>query len=143
MKKALLLFVVITILSGCAADTSTDPVTPKLTVDMVKGNYSTTAFNLTENGILTDILAEGSYINLNLLVDGTTSGPFFIPKTITGDSLDIDLSLEGTIAIVNDSVALQHNADTFIRDIKWAFQDNQLTGKDVKSSDNIFVQLQK
>jgi len=142
MKRALVLFAVITILSGCA-DNSTEPDTPKLTVDNVKGNYSTTAFKLTENGTLTDILAEGGYINLNLLVDGTTSGQFFIPKTITGDSLDINLSLEGTFTIVNDSVAFQHNADTFIRDIKWAFQDNQLTGKYVKSSDNMFVQLQK
>lgn len=142
MKKAILLFAVITILLGCA-DNSTEPVTPKLTVDMVKGNYSTIAFNLTENGTSTDILAEGGHININLLIDRTTTGQFFIPKTISGDSLDINLSLEGTFVIVNDSVAFQHNADTFIRDIKWAFQENKLTGRFSSSSANIFVQLQK
>jgi len=142
MRKVLLLFNVLLILLGCT-DNSNEPVTPSLTVDMVKGNYSTIVFNLTENTTLTDILAAGGFININLLSDRTTTGQFFIPKVISGDSSDTNLNLEGTFSIINDSVEFQQNADTFIRDIKWAFKENKLTGKFVSSSTIIFVQLQK
>jgi hypothetical protein len=80
----------------------------------------------------TDWLAQGASIVLTLEANGTTGGHLFIPG-MAEDGGDIDDDLTGTWSIVNGRVELQHEADTFLRDMPFTWSDGRLVGQETWS----------
>jgi hypothetical protein len=80
--------------------------------------YSAALLTTTTNGITTNHIAAGASLNITLRADGTTAGRVFVPD-MGEDGGDFDASLDGqfTFDDVNDVIAFQHSADTFLQDM--------------------------
>lgn len=81
------------------------------------GEYRMTKLVVTEDGSSRDFLALGMRATLILRTDGTTDGSFTSPR-IAGleDDTPFDFDLAGRYRVRGDSVALDHQADTFLKD---------------------------
>lgn len=80
----------------------------------------------------TDWLAEGASIRLNLHEDMTTSGRLYIPGG-DEDGSDMDEDLTGTWTLQGNRVSLDHEADTFLRDMDLFFDGERLEGEETWS----------
>lgn len=79
-----------------------------------------------------DWLAKGASIRLNLHEDMTTSGRLYIPDA-DEDGGDIDEDLTGTWTLQGTRVSLDHEADTFLRDMDLFFDGDRLEGEETWS----------
>lgn len=120
--------------TGC----SDDPVGAGDPIAVVAGSYSAEgAFGTvllttrTEGSeVVVDWLDRGASLLMELHGDGTTSGGLFVPGA-DEDGSDLDEDLTGTWTLFSDgTVGFEHEADTFIRDMRFAFEDGRLTGED-------------
>ena len=115
------------VMAIAACDDDDDPLVPS----DVAGEYvadSATAnavFVVIEEGDTLDVLEEGGSIEIELNEDGTTTGRFFAPGLGEGGE-DIDENLEGEWSLDDGVVTLDHDADTFLRDIEFEFVGNRL-----------------
>lgn len=137
-RTTLLLTIICLVLVGCSDENPTQPVTRQA----VAGNYAAVSFTLRENGTSTDLLAAGASVNINLLIDGTTTGRLFVPGG-DDDGSDLDKDLAGTWSLAGTIVRLQHAADTFLRDLALTFADGRLTGELSSIDGTIAIVLQK
>jgi hypothetical protein len=108
---------------GCDSD---DPFTPS--VDNVAGTYTATTFTTTAAGVTTDHLAAGASVELTLSADGSTSGRLFVPDA-GEEGGDFEANLVGSWTIDDQSVVLDHDADTFLRDVTFTAARNRLTAE--------------
>jgi hypothetical protein len=90
-----------------------DPFSP--TVANVAGTYQATKLQVDSAGHITDYLAIGSAITLELNPAGTVSGHLFIVGG-NDDGGDLDADMAGTWALAGDRVTFDQTADTFVRD---------------------------
>jgi hypothetical protein len=111
-------------------------------IDTVSGPYMATTFTLTQANQTSDLLAAGASIELILLNQGTTGGRLFVPGGAE-DGGDLDLSLEGTWTLQGARVTLQHEADTFLRDLVLTASDSHLEGEFTQSDEAVHVRLEK
>ena len=81
------------------------------------GSYAVTAFTATTGADTVDLLAGGNDISLTLNADGTTSGTFFVAE---GSGLSLDLTGVWAFDPNPPEVRLDHDADTFLRDMTFA-----------------------
>lgn len=79
------------------------------------GTYVAVSFTVTVDGVTDDVLQQGGSIELVLEQDGSTGGRLFVPEGDEGGS-DFDADLAGTWTVNQDTVFLEHEADTFLRD---------------------------
>lgn len=79
-----------------------------------------------------DWLARGASIRLSLHEDMTTSGRLYIPGG-DEDGGDMDEDLTGTWTLQGDRVSLDHEADTFLRDMDLYFDGERLEGEETWS----------
>ncbi len=89
-------------------------------------------FTTTQDGVVTDWLAKGAEIEIDLSANGTTSGRLFIPN-LNDDGeeqagVNFDESLAGTWKLEGDQLTLSHEADTFIRDMTFTVTDGVISG---------------
>ncbi len=96
--------------------------------DGIAGTWEATELTLTVDDETTDLLAEGAELRLVLTDGGATSGTFFVPGAFTESGDDETLSLAGTYTYdANERTAtFEHVADTFIRDVGWALDGDEL-----------------
>lgn len=80
-----------------------------------------------------DWLARGASIRLSLHEDMTTSGRLYIPGA-DEDGGDMDEDLTGTWTIQGNRVSLDHEADTFLRDMDLFFDGERLEGEETWSA---------
>jgi hypothetical protein len=98
-------------------DTTTEPTRASLA-----GTYVATTFTSTTNGVVTNHLQSGGMVTLTLTSAGTTTGQILVPN-------ETDDNLAGTWDIVDDDeIDLDHDADTFIRDMELRVVGNTLVG---------------
>lgn len=114
---------------GCGEGIDADP-----TMTLVAGDYvasdgmgGLSLVTTGVNGDTIDWLASGASIELALDLDGTTSGRMFVPNG-DEDGGDFDADLVGTWSIQGSVVRLEHDADTFLRDIHLDYEDGVLRG---------------
>jgi hypothetical protein len=118
-------------LTACS-DSPTEPGT--LTVQAVAGVYGasgafgTLTFATIDSGAVTDWLEAGASISLRLNTDGTTEGELFIPGA-DEDGSDVEESLTGTWSLAGSVVTLEHDADTFLRDMPLTIVGGRLEGE--------------
>ncbi len=92
-----------------------------------QSGYQASVLTVTENGVTTDLLANGAVLNMMLSDDGGTTGRLFAPGADEGGG-DLDVSLDGTWTETNGVVHFTQSADTFIRDIPFTLSGNLLSG---------------
>ncbi|MGI9626094.1 MAG: hypothetical protein ACR2QM_04605 [Longimicrobiales bacterium] len=69
-----------------------------------------------------DALAAGVSHTLDLRSNGTTRGSLFLPAELNEpDVVDGALDLTGTWILTVSTLTLEHDADTFLRDVDFAF----------------------
>ena len=107
------------LVAGC--DSSTEP-----SIEDVAGSYSASAFVTTTNGVNTDELSRGATITLVLSPSGSVSGHLLVPADASKPALDADMA--GTWALSGRIVTFTQSADTFIRNMSFAFVNNTLNG---------------
>lgn len=91
------------------------------------GSYEAIQLVTTENAVVTDWIAEGAEVTLDLLEGGATTGRFFAPGAgETGGDIDVDLA--GTWSQSGNRVTFDQAADTFIRDMVFVHDDGVLAG---------------
>lgn len=118
---------------GCA-----DPVS----VEDLPGSYEATTFTVREGGATEDLLAQGASFAITLDPNGLTSGRLFIPDG-SEDGSDLDADLTGTWTFVDGDVLFDQTADTFVRDMPFAADDDRLVGEEVFGSATLSVILER
>jgi hypothetical protein len=136
-------------LAGC--DDGVSP--PVLRVDEVAGSYIATrppggtlslgalTFTIVQNGVERDLLAEGSEIDLLLGADGTTTGHVFVAGAEEEGDLEADLT--GTWSLDGTVVTLDHEADTFLRDMPLTVRGDRLEGEETFAGVRVRVVLEQ
>jgi hypothetical protein len=113
------------------------------TMASVAGSYTATTFTVTETGGTTNVLAAGGSISLTLAAAGTTGGRLFVPGGGEGGG-DFDEALTGTWTLQDSTVTLDHDADTFLRDMTLTFRSRrQLVGQGTFTDVTVAVVLAK
>lgn len=119
------------LLGGAAACADSTGPTPDPTVASVAGVYRADAtggeMTTVEGGASTDWLADGGSIRLELRDDGTTAGRIFIPGAAE-EGGDFEADLVGGWSIAGGAVHLDHEADTFLRDMSFQVRGERLEG---------------
>lgn len=107
---------------ACGSDDSTGPGMAD-----VAGSYDATTFTVTTGGTDYDMLESGSSIHLVLSADGTTSGRAIVPAgDVVPEALDEDLV--GTWLLSGSTVTFSHEADSFIGNVPFTVDGNELVG---------------
>jgi hypothetical protein len=133
------------ILTACS-DSPTEPA--PLTVQAVAGVYGASgtfgAYTLTtvDNGDVTDRLDAGASISLRLNADGTTEGELFVPGG-NEDGSDFEANLAGTWHLAGNIVTLEHDADTFLRDMPLTMVVDRLEGDRAFGGTRVRLTLQR
>lgn len=125
------------LLTGCD-DSPTEP-----TPEDVAGSYVATTLTVDEGDTSIDALAEGAAINITLASDGTTTGTFLIPASLSETGQEEQADLEGTWTLDGSSVGFDQEADTFLRDIDLQATDGALEGEEDFGSEAIRVVLER
>lgn len=120
------------LVAGC--DSSTAPSTQD-----VAGSYNASAFVTTTNGVNTDQLSRGATMTLVLAPGGSVTGHLHIPADASSPTLDADMA--GSWALSGRIVTFTQSADTFIRNMSFAFVNNTLNGDAVFGSTRIQLLL--
>ncbi len=119
LRRALFPFAFLALLSGCD-----DPAEPALTMADVAGTYTLTRLDATEQGTTTDWVAGGTEATITLNADGTTTGHMFVPGGDIDEDREMDLA--GTWSLSESEVTFEHDADTFLRDMTFEYDDGVL-----------------
>lgn len=91
----------------------------------VAGNYEASQFTVQIEGEIVDVLTAGGFIEMTLRDSGGVSGRLFIPESLAAGE-ENDFPLDGTYTISGDVVTFDQEADTFIRDLEWSFDNGTL-----------------
>lgn len=83
--------------SGCAGGVDPSEIT---------GTYEAVRFRIERNGVVTDMLARGSSVDLDVNADGTLSGRLVVPAVGGIQVIPIDEAVTGTYTIHSDDVLL-------------------------------------
>ena len=112
--------------------------------EAVAGSYVSSAatpatvLTTTEVGETIDWLAQGAVLTLELRANGTTAGRLMVPG-MDEDGGDFDVDLTGTWTLQGDTIHLDHEADTFLRDMPLRVEGNRLIGD--RTFDGVRVQV--
>lgn len=136
MKRFLLLLLILAV-AQAACDSGTDP---DPTMADVAGTYAATELVTTSGGTSTDQLAEGAEVTITLATDATTRGTLFVPGG-NEDGSDYTASLEGTWSLTSNTVTFDHDAETFLRNMFFTYEDDRLSADAVFGTTQILVTL--
>jgi hypothetical protein len=95
-----------------------------LSPESLAGTYVATTFTLS-GAIVGDVLAEGGSLTITFRADGTTEGSLLIPGSLV-DGDDFAASMVGTFTIVEQTIRLVQDADSFVRDLTWTVDGSEL-----------------
>lgn len=101
--------------------------------DTPAGSYEATRFRATIEGETVDVLAAGGALTMRLRDDGTVSGRLVVPTSLA-EGGEGDVPFAGTYTVTGSgsatTVTFEHEADTFVRDAEWAYDDGRLETDD-------------
>lgn len=130
----LLILAILSTSAACDGDPAgLDPL--QAAMARVAGNYvigeeyGATELTTTEQGETIDWLALGAKVEMNLTVDGSTTGRLSVPGA-DEDGGDFVADLAGRWTLRGDTVHFEHAADTFIRDTPFLVQGKTLVGEE-------------
>jgi hypothetical protein len=132
-------------LTACS-DSPTEPV--PLTIEAVAGVYGASGafgaytFTTVDSGVVTDWLDAGASIALRLNIDGTSEGELFVPGA-DEDGSDFEADLTGTWRLEDNAVTLEHDADTFLREMPLTVVVGRLEGDRTFDGTRVRLTLQR
>lgn len=129
MRKTMAMALLAATAAFGACDDDNDPNVPDDEMQVVAGSYTALTLNTTETGGVIDWLDAGGILTLNLQANGATTGRLFLPGA-DEDGSDVDADLTGTWELEDGEVELDHDADTFLRDMEFDFGNGVLTGEE-------------
>jgi hypothetical protein len=103
------------------------------------GSLGAISLTTEEDGETIDWLAAGASVQLRLTADGKTTGRLFIPGG-DEDGGDMDEDLAGSWTLESNTVHLDHESDTFIRDMPFRVEGARLVGDE--SFDGVRVRME-
>ena len=106
------------------------------------GEFGAIRFRADTADVSRDMLAEGASLVLGLHPNGVTSGRLFIPANVEGVP-DFDEDLTGTWRLEDGEVVLDHDADTFLRDVTFEFDDDRLVVDDLIGGVRVQIELER
>lgn len=125
------------LLTACG-DSPTESSPPE-----VAGSYEATTLTVTEGESTTDALAEGASLAVSLESDGSTTGTFVVPASMSETGEEEVLDLEGSWTRDGRTVRFDHDADTFLRDMALQVADGRLEGEETFGSETVRVVLER
>jgi hypothetical protein len=128
------------VLGACGDGTAPDPSLAVVGTYAAEGPYGAIVFTTEQGGEQIDWLARGASVRLELRSDGATAGRLFAPGA-DEDGGDFDEDLSGTWSLVGSLVRLEHEADTFLRDIGLVATDGRLKGEYVGGDMKVLIEL--
>lgn len=102
-----------------------------------RGVLTTTS---TATGEVTDMLAQGASITLELNDDGTTTGHVYVPDPVNED---LNADLTGTWTLSGTSITLDHTADTFLKDMTFGATGDALVAERTFQDVRVSVRLER
>jgi hypothetical protein len=141
MRTLAIAMIAAPLLMACGDDDSTGV---DLTMSSVAGTYtassakSGSSLTAVEGGITINALQLGATLTLTLNADGTSTGTFHIPASISDSGTDENESLTGTWTLNGTQVTLTQSGDTFLRGIKLTANGHTLTATDT-SDDGVTI----
>jgi hypothetical protein len=106
------------------------------------GEFGAILFRADTADISRDMIAEGASLVVGLHPNGATSGRIFIPANVEGVP-DFDEDLTGTWRIEDGEIHLEHDADTFLRDISLDLEDDRLVADDLVGGVRVRLELER
>ena len=106
------------------------------------GEFGAILFRADTADISRDMIAEGASLVLGLHPNGATSGRILIPANAEGVP-DFDEDLTGTWRIEDGEIHLDHDADTFLRDISFDLEDGRLVADDLVGGVRVRLELER
>src|SRR5690242_10879113 len=107
------------LVTGLAASACSDAI--GATVSDIVGSYEATS--LIHDG--DDVLAAGGSLTLSFVGNGLMSGTLVVPASV-GGPLTADMG--GTWTLVDRTLVLAQNEDTFVRDAVWIWTNGHIDG---------------
>jgi hypothetical protein len=118
------LFAVLTLGALVVACSGDDPVSPE---QRLAGRYDAITWTITGAAETTDMLAEGSFLWIELRSDGSTDGEFYTPEGAAPEPAERLVSLEGSWSVTpDDVVTFEMEGDTFVRFVEWQYGAGRL-----------------
>lgn len=119
--------------SACDEVSSVDPMFSEVAGSYsASGSFGAVTFQSVGaggEGAVVDWLAAGATVDLRLEADGRVSGSVFLPKA-DEDGSDFSARLDGAWSSVGGEIRLEHEADTFLRDMSFRFDGTSLSAQD-------------
>ena len=126
MLKSRIFSAVLALTTGLAVTACEDE---DLEREDVAGSYTATQLSITTGSDVIDVLEQGGEVTLVLGVDGRTAGTIDAPAI--GEDPAFSADLEGTWDIQGELITLDHDADTFLRDMVFEFEAGQLVASEL------------
>lgn len=145
------LFAALTALLAACEDTTPVPIGPDDELAVAGtwaaspaegGEFGAIFFRADTADISRDMIAEGASLVLGLHPNGATSGRIFVPANAEGVP-DFDEDLTGTWRIEGGRVLLDHDADTFLRDISFDLDGGRLVADEAVGGVRVQLQLER
>ncbi len=118
---------------GCSSSTGT---LPRDTVII----YAAILWTITEAGVETNALQAGATLDLELIEDGRVSGTLFMPAAINNGA-DLTADMTGTYTITQGILRFAQTADTFVRDVAWDVDGQELIADEDVDGAAVFMIL--
>lgn len=118
---------------GCSSSTGTIPRNTVIT-------YTAILWTITDTGVETNALQAGATLDLELTEDGRVSGTLFMPAAINNGA-DLTADMTGTYTITQGILRFAQTADTFVREVGWDVDGQQLIASEVVDGADVFLIL--
>lgn len=106
------------------------------------GEFGAILFRADTADISRDMIAEGASLVLGLHPNGATSGRILVPANAEGVP-DFDEDLTGTWRIEGGRIHLEHDADTFLRDVAFDLEDDRLVADEMVGGVRVRLELER
>lgn len=151
MSKSLAFVALAALAAAACEDTSPIPIGPGGELEVAGtwaaspadgGEFGAILFRADTADISRDMVAEGASLVIGLHPNGATSGRIFIPANVEGVP-DFDEDLTGTWRIEGGQIHLEHDADTFLRDLPFDLEDDRLVADDLVGGVRVRLELER
>ena len=102
--------------------------------------YAAIMWMITEAGVETNALQAGATLDLELTEEGRASGTLFMPAAINNGT-DLSADMTGTYTITEGILRFAQTADTFVREVGWDVDGQELIASEVVDGATVFVIL--
>ena len=109
----------------------------------LEGDYHIQTFVVQRGDSTIDLAAAGAVIHLLLSGGGRTSGTLAMPGGVLAQEAALTAPLDGNWTLAADSIALEHEANTVLEQMRYAIAGETLSGEAVLAGDTVRLVLKR